>query len=297
MIFIALTLQNKAQTITDVDGNNYNTVTIGTQVWMKENLKTTKYNDRTSIPNIDGIPYVENRTAWANLTTPAYCWFQNNAANKDIYGALYNWHTINTGKLCPTGWHVPSDAEWATLINFLGGINVAGGKLRESGTTHWDGPNTGADNSSGFTALPGGVRDINGDCNGGYGYWWSSTTFDSNSSWFVETFYLDATCSKDKMNKKLGMSVRCLKDDATSVNTVSIIEAFHIYPNPANDKIHFYTDKGTVSYVIICDMQGKQVINMRIDSNSIDISSLPKGLYLVKIITSGNIYLDKLIKE
>ncbi|MCB9001260.1 MAG: fibrobacter succinogenes major paralogous domain-containing protein [Bacteroidales bacterium] len=161
-------------TVTDIDGNTYITVTIGNQVWMAENLKTTHYNDGTAIPNVtDG-------NEWAALTTGAYCWYSNATAYKDTYGALYNWYAVNTGKLAPTGWHVATDAEWTTLTTYLGGESVAGGKLKETDTTHWASPNTGATNETGFTALPGGYRGRGGAFGGigGYGYWWSATEFE-----------------------------------------------------------------------------------------------------------------------
>ena len=134
--------------LTDIDGNDYKTVTIGTQVWMVENLKTTKYNDGTAIPNIT------DNTSWAALTTGAYCDNINTPSISTTYGRLYNWYAVdnnagtkvasNGGKnVCPTGWHVPSDAEWTTLTTYLGGESVAGGKLKETGTTHWQSPNTG----------------------------------------------------------------------------------------------------------------------------------------------------------
>jgi len=161
--------------ITDIDGNVYHAVTIGTQTWMVENLKVTKLNDGTSIPNVTAL------TAWNNLTTPGYCWYNNDIANKKLYGALYNWYNVSTGKLCPTGWHVPSVTEWTTLINYLGGESVAGGKLKETGTTHWVTPNTGATNTSGFTALPAGIRYSNTDdfaeSLGGETDFWTSTQY------------------------------------------------------------------------------------------------------------------------
>ena len=135
--------------MTDKDGNTYKTIQIGTQTWMAENLKTTKYNDRTS------IPLVTDATSWSNLSTPACCWQDNVPARKVTYGVLYNWYTVNTGKLCPSGWHVPSDAEWNVLTDYLGGENIAGGKLKESGFKHWNKPNTGATNETHFSALSG----------------------------------------------------------------------------------------------------------------------------------------------
>jgi len=196
-------------TVTDYDGNVYPTVTIGTQTWMAENLKTTKYNDGTA------IPLVTNSTEWSNLTTPGYCWYNNDEASyKNTYGALYNWYTVNTEKLCPTGWHVPTDSEWVTLTDYLGGISVAGGKLKETGTTHWKNPNTGATNESGFTALPGGYRSNDGafDDVGYYGSWWSSTEYSTTNAYSRRLYYNYAYFYRLYYNKKLGYSVRCVRD-------------------------------------------------------------------------------------
>jgi uncharacterized protein (TIGR02145 family) len=197
------------ETVTDIDGNVYHIITIGTQEWLVENLKTTRYNDGTP------IPLVTDSTGWANLTTPGYCWYNNDAANKDIYGAIYNWYTVNTGILAPTGCHVPTDAEWTTLTTFLGGESIAGGKLKETGTTHWQSPNTGATNESGFTALPGGHRDINGTFSamGTDGYWWSSTEYGTTGKvWYRNMNYNYPGVVTVSNNKKNGQSVRCVKD-------------------------------------------------------------------------------------
>jgi len=199
----------------DYDGNYYNTIKIGNQIWMAENLKTTKYNDGTAIPN------VTDNTAWAALTTPAYCWYNNNeAAYKATYGALYNWYTVdvtsNGGKnVCPTGWHVPTDAEWTTLTTYLGGVDVAGGKLKETGTTHWTTPNTGATNETGFTALPGGYRHLDGTFNniGDLGYWWSATEYSATLAWNRSLTYNYSNVIRSYLNyKKYGYSVRCVRD-------------------------------------------------------------------------------------
>ena len=198
-----------SNTAADIDGNVYHTVTIGAQVWMVENLKATKYNDGTSIPLVTGGP------AWANLKAQGYCFYDNDATvNKATYGALYNWYTVNTGKLCPAGWHVPTDVDWTTLTNYLGGENAAGGKLKETGISHWGTPNDGATNSSGFTALPGGYRqedgsfyNINDDDT-----WWSSTVNDPRGAWGRNVNYNYSYVTKDSYNKKFGFSVCCLKN-------------------------------------------------------------------------------------
>jgi uncharacterized protein (TIGR02145 family) len=194
-------------TVTDIDGNIYNTVTIDTKVWTKENLRTTRYNDGTS------IPLVTDATAWSSLLTPGYCWYNNDAATyKATYGALYNWYTVNTGKLCPTGWHVPTDTDVWALITYLGGEDVAGGKLKEPGTTHWTSPNTGATNETGFTALPGAVRYTTFGPIGSYGYWWSSSDYVTARAWDWCVLKDYTNLNRSANDKFWGCSVRCIKD-------------------------------------------------------------------------------------
>ncbi len=199
--------------VLDIDCNEYHTVTIGTQVWMVENLKTTKYNNGTP------IPLVTDNTAWGALTTPGYCWYNNDsAANKDPYGALYNWHAANSGKLAPKGWHVPTCADWLTLTNNLCGVNVAGGKMKEAGTTHWASPNTGADNSSGFTALPGGYRDNYGISRnlGSSGFFWTTTENSATNALYCFLYSSGADARPSCLfPKNIGMSIRCVKDVPT----------------------------------------------------------------------------------
>jgi uncharacterized protein (TIGR02145 family) len=195
--------------ITDIDGNTYNTVWIGGQNWMAENLKTTKYTDGTDIPNIT------DNTEWENLSTGAYAWYDNDEATYgDTYGALYNWYVVETEKLCPSGWHVPTDEEWTTLTEYLGGADVAGGKLKETGTTHWFDPNEGATNESGFTALPGGYRFLTGDFGsiGDLGYWWSATKDGANFACNRIMFYNNSDVYIGINSKEFGLSVRCLRD-------------------------------------------------------------------------------------
>ncbi len=197
-------------TVTDADGNVYHTVTIGTQTWLTEDLKTTHYNDASKTP----ITNVTDNSAWGGLTTPAFCWYNNDFTNKANYGALYNWYAASDSRLCPTGWHVPTDAEWSALITFLGGDSIAGGKLKESGTAHWVSPNTGADNSTGFTALPAGSHYTNGlfYLNSKYGWWWSTTGSLASEAWHECLKYNTAAVSRISGSKKLGFSVRCIKD-------------------------------------------------------------------------------------
>ncbi len=169
-----------SQTVTDIDGNTYNTVQIGTQVWMSENLKTSRYRNGGS------IPYVVGNADWQALTTGAWSNYGHDAANDPIYGKLYNWYTTLGDTLCPAGWGVPTDAEWTTLTTYLGGESVAGGKMKSIGTAYWNSPNTGATNESGFSVLPGGCRSNDGSFNDIrlYAFFWSATESDSNLAWY-----------------------------------------------------------------------------------------------------------------
>lgn len=198
---------------TDYDNNNYPVVAIGSQVWMAENLKTTKYNDGTA------IPLEEDNTNWNNLTTHAYCWYQNNEATyKAPYGAIYNWYVVdaasNGGKnACPTGWHVPSDTDLSTLLTSLGGAGVAGGKLKETGLTHWETPNTEATNESGFTAISGGLRNHGTFVYiGKYNILWSTSVDTPGNIWRFNIIYNNVAVDRDVNNPGNGFSVRCMKD-------------------------------------------------------------------------------------
>ena len=197
-------------TVMDVDGNAYHAVKIGTQVWTVENLRTTKYNDGSS------IPLVKDSAAWGNLTAPGYCYYNNTADIDTIkkFGALYNWYVVDTKRLAPKGWHVPTDPEWSALTAFLGGEAVAGGKLKEAGTRHWITPNTGATNATGFSALPGGYRGYDGTFHyvRGYGGWWSSTASDTTFSWFRSMYYSNADVFRRDYYETYGFSVRCVRD-------------------------------------------------------------------------------------
>lgn len=195
--------------LTDIDGNTYNTITIGDQVWMQENLKATKLNDGTAIPNVT----VED--TWLHTDDPGYGWYDNDAlTNGDIYGGLYNWYAVNTGSLCPDGWHVPTDAEWTILTDYLGGEAVAGGPLKEAGTEHWYSPNTDATNTSDFTALPGGYRSNGGQYYsiGSRGSWHTSSEKDNIYVWRRDMQSNHGEVQRWNNNKNFGFSVRCIKD-------------------------------------------------------------------------------------
>jgi uncharacterized protein (TIGR02145 family) len=203
-------------TVTDVDNNTYATVQIGTQCWTHSNLKVSKYR------NGDNISNITDNTAWSQTdmtSTGAWCNYNNDAANDALFGKLYNWYAVNDSRgLCPTGWHVPSDGEWTTLTDFLGGESVAGGLMKSTATQPtpggWIVPNTGATNSSGFTGLPGGGRDSGGGFRdlGNFGYWWSSSDAGSGSAWSRFLVYYYASAYRGSSYPRNGFSVRCARD-------------------------------------------------------------------------------------
>ncbi|MFT7481761.1 MAG: hypothetical protein ACI8WW_000691 [Oceanospirillaceae bacterium] len=204
--------------VKDIDNNRYDIITIGTQTWMAENLKTTRYNDGSL------IPLITDGTAWETASTneaPGYCWYNapNVSTNLIAYGALYNWYAINPStngnkNVCPVGWHVPTDGEWITLTTFLGGMAVAGGKMKEAGLAHWKTPNTGATNESGFAGLPGGGRHYYGTFYsiGSFGSWWSSTEDETTYAWGRTLGSNSGYVYRDYNFKGSGFSVRCLRD-------------------------------------------------------------------------------------
>jgi len=199
-------------TVTDIDGNIYKTVTIGNQVWMAENLKTTKYNSGKKINFPD-----TNKTIWNQDTAGAYAWYNNETNFKNVYGALYNWYAVvNTEKLCPAGWKVPSTTDFFELERFLGGRTKAAGKLKQEGLTNWESPNEGATNMTGFTALPGGIRVSDGNYYqlGQYGHWWTIVNSqDSFSKAFALTLRYDYDYfDYSVIQKEFGLSVRCIKN-------------------------------------------------------------------------------------
>ena len=211
-----VTLGGGSSTVTDADGNTYNTVTIGTQVWLKENLKTTKYNDGTP------IPHITQGLVWQNHTAPAYCWYDDDYEQfGTVYGALYNWFVVDptsngNKNVCPTGWHVPSKDEFGILVEYLGGTEFAGGKMKEAGTEHWLSVNVGATNESGFTGLGAGGIAANYWWNiYRYGTFWTTTPAPSpeNHAYKLSLFHGTAfTSSNTSTLRWHGNSVRCIKD-------------------------------------------------------------------------------------
>jgi uncharacterized protein (TIGR02145 family) len=194
-------------TVSDIDGNDYDVIRIGTQLWMAENLMTTRLHDGTP------IVLTENAEDWSSLDQYGYCWYGNISSNGSTYGALYNWNAVSSGMLCPAGWRVASDNDWLTLKDFIGGELVAGGKLKETGISHWTSPNTGATDEYDFTALPGGWRTAAGSFQGlrTNGYWWTSSEIEPNA-WYRNIQNDSEKLFRVYAGHGFGMSVRCVKN-------------------------------------------------------------------------------------
>ena len=307
IVFTICSMFIKAQTVTDADGNTYNTVQIGTQIWMAENLATTKYNDGISIPP------VKDSIAWFNLTTPGYCWYKNDSLTYNRpWGALYNWYTVNTGKLCPTGWHVPSNAEWHKLVLFLDPAAqdcyctesvLAANDLKEIGLTHWGNGNNGT-NNSGFTAIGTGFRNYFNKSFQGHTavvYFWTSTPNGSYATVWHRYIQNSSSNIFEYLDQKYqGMSVRCIKDSAsTGLNNENFNEGINIYPNPVTEKIVVKINDNTDVDVTLFNILGEVMLQQRISStnNEINVSELPAGIYLIKIYSSDFTFEQKIIKD
>jgi len=228
--FTFLAAQNTERTTTDINGNVYKVVQIGTQLWFAENLKTNSYNDGTPIPHITA------NSEWSILKSGAYTYYENNKENFETYGNLYNWYAVNTGNLCPTGWRVPSEKDWNELSDYLGGDDIAAGKLKEGTTIHdckvkavgakhccdledyitlyWVLPNLDATDEFGFRALPGGVRYKGGAYLNlhSFGFWWTSTQINDNQASYRSMDYSNSRLSTYSNDKNMGFSVRCIKN-------------------------------------------------------------------------------------
>lgn len=292
-------------TISDIDGNIYNTVTIGNQIWMKENLKTTRYN--TGEP----ILLVTNDTAWSVVTTGYYSYYDNDYINYgSIYGALYNWYAVNNNHiLCPSNWHVPSNSDWNILEKYLDssvdttiegntGTDI-GYKLKETGNLHWNYSDSNITNSSNFTALGGGYRNyIYGwyTSQGEYGYWWTSSSISDQWARCKILSRNNSGILNYGAEKRTGLSVRCIKDVSTIVTHEKYSDKINIFPNPFLDKIKI--EGLNDGRIVIFNLNGQieKIINISKHSSLIDLSELYSGVYTIKIIFGNDLIVKKIIK-
>lgn len=306
LLFLAF--KNQAQVVIDFDGNSYDTVQIGNQIWLKQNLRSTHYNDGTVIPNIT------DSSTWVNLTSAAYCDYNNEPDSSLIYGRLYNWYTVDTttngGKNpCPCGWHVPTDVEWNIMEIYLDstvdttasgwvGTDI-GRKLKETGTTHWMFDNS-TTNSSRFTALPGGFRNLDGDFFyiQQVGLWWTTTEYPYPPyAWDRELTLLDSAISRSTDEKVFGSSVRCLMDPITTDIKEINNNDIQIYPNPAKNKLTIESLQKSI--IKIVNIQGQTVMQKQVQQGKTDIniSGLAKGVYILRLYSNDKIEVTRIIKE
>lgn len=305
MLFIAalalFASRTEAQTITDIDGNVYDTIHIDTQIWLRPNLKVTHYR------NGDPIPNVTDSATWYSLTTGAYCDYDNDSNNAAVYGRLYNWYAVNDPRgIAPVGWRVPTYEDWDTLQIFLGYDLVAGGKLKEIGTTHWMAPNTGASDEYDFTALPGGQR-ADSIYSGTFseitqqGYWWSSSEIDTVYPWGVNISYnSEGFTNWGASTRRSGFSIRLISDVSTNINENSKGGYFNLYPNPVANELTISNKQsaiGKIATISIIDITGKVIysITTSAQKTKINTNSFVNGIYYVKVKTDSFIETKKVI--
>jgi uncharacterized protein (TIGR02145 family) len=294
-----LTLQNYAQTVTDIDGNVYNTVTIGTQRWMKENLKVTHYR------NGDKIKSETDGDHWINLTTGAYCFYNNDSVSyAPVYGALYNWNAVSDNRnIAPEGWHIPDTNEWNILTTYLGGRLNAGEKMKDTGVIYWQSPDFCADNSSGFTSLPGGFRYYSAGIFGAmneFATYWSVLHAQPGFAWHCYNWYWSCYALIGPTQDVMGLSVRCIKDTAyDNINEIDIDNRLQLYPNPATDNITINAPEAYKSSLCVYNIIGDLVLQQKLYSykTEINISTLPSGIYIIKVTGMDWTVQRKIIKE
>lgn len=313
ILFVCIPLL--AQTVTDLDGNVYPTVTIGTQVWMAENLKVTHY------ANGDNIAYVRADTDWYNLNTGALSYYSHDTLNRNVYGNLYNgFAVLDSRNVCPEGWHVPTDDEWVLLERTIcssatctldfpyASLNSGwqgtdeGGKLKETGTLHWNSPNTGATNSSGMTVLPGGYRYWDGlfYTIGDYTILWTATEDSSQvNMWFRGILNNRSDVYKGYGDKKNGMSIRCVTAASGSGLEERENDQEHFYPNPATDRLYVNFSSSLPAKLQVYNLMGALVMEcaLKEGSNEVNLFSLAAGVYFLQCRSSSRSFQQKFIKQ
>ncbi len=276
------------QPLVDIDGNIYQTIQIGGQTWMQENLKVLHYPDGSAINNVSAYEDSDSLAA--------------------IYGMLYDWDaamnyttTEKAQGVCPDGWHIPSDDEWTQLANFLGGSAVAGGKMKESGTTHWSSPNVAATNESGFTALPAGeYDDTHYQLLSQYFVVWSSTQSNASFAKYRYLSYQDGELHPYNYYKSFRYSVRCLKNEAVGMN-MHHTPGLKVYPNPVDYLIYFDQEAAILQQkeVTVYNHMGKKMMDFKLRTNHHveDMGTLAAGIYFLKIEAHGQVNYKKIMKR
>ena len=286
------------QTVTDIDGNIYNTLTIGTQTWMQENLKTTHFNN--------GIHIATTTLPVFNDTNALYQWaYNDDTSNVNTYGRLYTWLVASgNNNVCPAGWKVPDNSDWDILSNFLGGEFIAGGKMKEIGTTHWLVSDSTVTNSSGFTALGSGRRGNPSGWSklGASSFFWSSTPFGSRG--YPRGFGYRLQSTNNSLVQSIavgqnGSSIRCILDQISSIDNFPVPNDIQLFPNPAKDRIYIRCKESGNYRLFIYDMIGNKLHEQNNANrlSEVDISFLTDGAYFIRLISEHQIYSYKFIKQ
>jgi uncharacterized protein (TIGR02145 family) len=290
-ILLISTLKVINAQLIDIDGNTYNTVVIGNQIWMAENLKVTKFQNGDPIPNVtDGF-------TWQSLNTPAYCYYNNDVLNNSDYGKLYNWYVVqDLRNVCPIGWKVPTESDFNELITYLdpnannsiiGEISqTAGGVLKEVGLLHWNNPNTGATNATGFTGLPGGTRENVFYYQGGDGFYWTNTSANSTNSWYRGLHHTGPQVSRFTVGKFWGLSIRCMKN-CTSTSSSTSINTCGSYTAPDGQ---VYTQSGVYTAVIANNAGCDSTITINLTLSQNTTSNLTQSVCETFTAPDGQVY-------
>jgi uncharacterized protein (TIGR02145 family) len=287
--------RSKAQVVTDADGNEYGTVIIGTQVWLNASLQTTHFS------NGDPIPTTSPATLNVNgELAPVYQWAYNGIDSlAPVYGRLYTWYTVaDSRNVCPVGWHVPSTPEFQVLINHLGGSAVAGGKLKETGLAHWNSPNAGATNETGFTAVGNGNRNLLGYFNdmGLVSDMWS-TTEGTSGAWDCDLHAGNPTTTSNDDPKGFAFAVRCIRD-LPYVSSTDSTETISIYPVPAGQQLTIHIKNNVNCSYVILSVNGDLLLEGTLlpGVNILDIGNLDPGVYIIELNTGSDLIRKKFVK-
>jgi uncharacterized protein (TIGR02145 family) len=309
LLLVALKGYSQCGTVTDYDGNVYNTVTIGTQCWMQENLKTSHYNNGVAITNIeDSLTWVAGYNH--NFPNPAFTYYNADSTNNALYGKLYTFYAVSdTNQLCPTGWHVPTYPEWVQLSDYLGGKTLSGGHLKDTGTVLWRAPNTGGDDSSGFNAEPAGFCTANFryDFLNNGAYFWSSTIWAGNNTdaWDIDLYYSDAYTDTVVDLLWSGFSVRCIHNNPTGIQNLNDENdnTLQIFPNPGNGNFiikGFAEQAGDYEYQVY-DVAGRLIETFnyyqQFGFNQFTLNLQTRGIYFVRMIGNNTSVTQKLVVE
>ena len=295
LVFFNLPAQSPGALVTDGVGNEYESIILNNgQEWLISNLRATAFNDGTE------LAMITDNEIWSTTSSPSYCFYQNNPTNSDTYGNLYNFFVISADKnICPIGWRVPTELDWSELISSLGGLGLAGGKLKFEGFDFWSTPNTDATNEIHFDALPNGCRYSGGFFNNlnYYSFLWTASELDTTFAWFRSLKYDNGTAVRNFSKKQSGYGIRCMRNSSSEIIELDN-ESCHIYPNPTNGfiNVHFTNIQEEEISFSLLDQTGKIIERGLLQNNMLDFSNVDDGLFVLRFEYLNKIITFKLCK-